>query len=419
MTRTTIVNARILSGQAVPGGSIGPAGAPGSAESARAPGPAGAPAAADDPTRLWDILFGEDRILRVSPSGRNDPEGEIIDARGAWAAPGYVDIHTHGGAGSDVMDADPGGLERIARFHLSNGTTTFLATTLTAPLDRIQAALDVVRSYRGGGARIAGVHLEGPFLSPANAGAQEKRHLRVPDDQARKFIAANADVLRRITIAPELPGALELIEECAARGIGVSAGHDASVDDELAAAIEKGLSCVTHIYCCSSTISRRTGPRKHLGLTEVGMSDPRLAVEVIADGRHIPDALFRLILKAKGRDAVCLVSDSIRVAGMPDGEYRLGDAGTEVRVRKEGDEASIPDLGVYAGSVMPLGTMIRRLVSGGAASLADAVYMASTVPARLAGLSDRGRIVEGARADINLLEEDGGIRRTFLGGQQV
>ncbi len=149
------------------------------------------------------------------------------------------------------------------------------------------------------------------------------------------------------------------------------------------------------------------------------MSDPRLAVEVIADGRHVPDALFRLILKAKGRDAVCLVSDSIRVAGMPDGEYRLGDPGTEVRVRKDGDEASVPDLGVYAGSVMPLGTMVRRLVAGGAAALADAVYMASTVPARLAGLSDRGRVAEGLLADLNLLEEDGSILRTFLEGRSA
>ncbi|HOX12587.1 MAG TPA: N-acetylglucosamine-6-phosphate deacetylase [Spirochaetia bacterium] len=404
MTRTTIVNARILEGND-PGGPAG--------ESGRG----GAPGAADGPEGLRDLLLGEGRILRISPAGRTPPEGVVIDAEGARAASGYVDIHTHGGAGADVMDADSEGLGRIARFHLSNGTTTFLATTLTAPLDRIRAALDTVRAYRGGGARIAGVHLEGPFLSPANAGAQEKRFLRAPDTEALRFVADNADILRRVTLAPELPGALDLIAECAARGIGVSAGHDASVDDEIEAAIETGLSCVTHIYCCSSTISRRTGPRKHLGLTELGMADPRLAVEVIADGRHVPDALFRLILRAKGRDSICLVSDSIRVAGMPDGEYRLGDPGTEVRVRKEGDEASVPDLGVYAGSVMPLGAMVRRLVAGGAASLEDAVHMASAVPARLAGLSDRGRIAEGLLADINLLAEDGSVLRTFLGGQ--
>lgn len=405
MTRTTIVNARILEGGPGTGGEPGTSGR------------AGAPGAADDPKDRRDLLLGEGRILRISPAGSRPPEGEVIDAEGARAAPGYVDIHTHGGAGADVMDADADGLERIARFQLANGTTTFLATTLTAPLDRIRAALDTVRAYRGGGARIAGVHLEGPFLSPANAGAQEKRFLRAPDAEARDFVSANADVIRRITLAPELPGAPDLIAECAARGIRVSAGHDASVDDEIAAAVEAGLDCVTHIYCCSSTISRRTGPRKHLGLTEVGMADPRLAVEVIADGRHVPDALFRLILRAKGRDSVCLVSDSIRVAGMPDGEYRLGDPGTEVRVRKEGDEASVPDLGVYAGSVMPLGAMVRRLVAGGAASLEDAVHMASAVPARLAGLSDRGRIAEGLLADINLLAEDGSVLRTFLGGR--
>lgn len=407
MERTTIVNARVLSADDASPGVIGSAGS------------AGEPGPAEGLGGLRDLLLGEGRILRISPAGRDAPEGEVVDARGARAAPGYVDIHTHGGAGSDVMDADPEGLERICRFHLSNGTTSFLATTLTAPLDRIRAALAVVRSYRGGGARIAGVHLEGPFLSPSNAGAQEKRYLRVPDAEARAFIADNADILRRITIAPELPGASELIEECAARGIGVSAGHDSSVDDEILSAIDKGLSCVTHIYCCSSTISRRRGPRKHLGLTEVGMADPRLSVEVIADGRHVPDALFRLILRAKGRDAVCLVSDSIRVAGMPDGEYRLGDPGTEVRVLKTGDEASVPDLGVYAGSVMPLGSMVRRLVAGGAASLEDAVHMASAVPARLAGLSDRGRIAEGMLADINLLAEDGSVLRTFLGGQGI
>ncbi len=407
MSKTTIVNSRVLEGASGPGGGFG------------SPGGAGVPGSAfnRDPASRWDLLLGEGRILRISPAGSRAPEGEVIDAAGAWAAPGYVDIHTHGGAGADVMDADSAGLERIALFHLSNGTTTFLATTLTAGLDRIRAALGTVRAYRGGGARIAGVHLEGPFLSPSNAGAQEKRHLRAPDPEGRDFVLSNADVIRRVTLAPELPGALELIGDCAARGIRVSAGHDSSVDDEIAAAVEAGLDCVTHIYCCSSTISRRTGPRKHLGLTEIGMADSRLAVEVIADGRHVPDALFRLILRAKGRDSVCLVSDSIRVAGMPDGDYRLGDEGTEVRVRKDGDEASVPDLGVYAGSVMPLGSMVRRLAAGGAASLADAVHMASAVPARLAGLSDRGRIAEGLLADINLLEEDGGIRRTLLGGK--
>jgi N-acetylglucosamine-6-phosphate deacetylase len=387
MTRTTIVNARLLEGPDLAG--------------------------------LEDVLIGDGRILRISPAGEQPSEGERIDALGAYAAPGYIDLHTHGGEGADVMDADPEGLERIARFHLANGTTSFLATTLTASLPRIQAAIDAVRAYQGRGARIVGVHMEGPFISAANAGAQERHHLRHPDVEGRAFVRANADVVRRITLAPELPGAMELIEECVERGIRASAGHDAAVDDEIAAAMARGPDCVTHIYCCSSSISRRAGPRKHLGLTEIGMADARLSVEVIADGRHIPDALFGLILRAKGRDSVCLVSDSIRVAGLPDGEYHLGDSKTGTLVRKEGDEASVPALSVYAGSVMPLGAMVRRLVSGRVVSLADAVRMATAVPARLSGLADRGCLEEGALADINMLGEGGGIRLTLLGGERT
>ncbi len=374
---------------------------------------------------LVDLFIESGRITRITPAGSSGAAGATSrhDAAGAFVAPGYVDIHTHGGMGSDIMDATAEAVATVARFHASRGTTSFLATTLTAPLPAIGRAFDVVREFMratpAGCAEILGVHLEGPFLSPPNAGAQDKSWLRKPDAAASDFVLANADVIRRVTLAPELEGAIALVKRLKEAGIGVSAGHDMAIDDEIHAAIEAGLDAVTHIYCCSSGISRRTGPRKHLGLTEMGMSDDRLAVEVIADRRAIPDRLFDLIWKAKGRDRICLVSDSVRVAGMPDGEYMLGDAGTGVLIEKLGDEVSVPSLGLYAGSVTSLDQSVRNLVAHNGVSLADAVSMASAVPAGLLGLRDRGRLAEGTVADINILDPAGGLLATFIRGERV
>ncbi len=377
-----------------------------------------------DSRQLHDVFMSGGRIAEILPAGKKRPEGNIHDAEGMWAAPGYIDIHTHGGNGADVMDATQASIARVADFHLSHGTTSFLATTLTAPFAGIQAAIDAVRSYRSvegrgeAGARVAGIHLEGPFLSVANAGAQDRASLRGLDEAGQAFVLANADQVKRITLAPELSGAPEFIRRLKAAGIGISAGHDSAIDDEIEAAIAAGLDCVTHIYCCSSGISRREGPRKHLGLTEIGMSDDRLSVEVIADRRHTPDPLFSLIWKAKGRERICLVSDSIRIAGMPDGNYRLENLGTGGTVEKRGDEASIPSLGVYAGSVSPLSRMIVNIVGHNWITLEDAVYMATAVPARLAGLHDRGSLAEGKLADMNILDAEGHVLATFLGGEK-
>ena len=372
-----------------------------------------------------DILVEDGIVARVTSARGAGASGadRVFDAEGTFAAPGYIDIHTHGGAGSDIMDARAESIEAIARFHLSRGTTSFLATTLTAPLPSIAKAIDALRDFirspPSGCAAVLGVHIEGPFLSTANAGAQDKVWLRSPDAEASDFVLANADMIRRVTLAPELEGSLAFIGRLRAAGIGVSAGHDAAVDDEIFAAIEAGLGAVTHIYCCSSGISRRAGPRKHLGLTEIGMADDRLVVEVIADRRAVPDLLFDLIWKAKGRDRICLVSDSVRVAGMPDGEYRLGDSETGVLIEKRGDEASVPALGVYAGSVTTLAQSVRNLVAHNSLPLADAVHMATAVPARLLGLRDRGRLAPGALADINLLDSAGNLLATFIQGERA
>jgi N-acetylglucosamine-6-phosphate deacetylase len=413
MSRSTIVNAGILEDASA-------------RQIAAAGGKAGRPP-------LHDIFIEEGRITAITSAGNRKPAGVVTDARGAWAAPGFIDIHTHGGLGADVMDRDPEALAKLARFQLSRGVTSFLATTLTAPLADIEAAICRARAFWGAQfsaeplaamvpcartdcARLAGVHLEGPCLSAKNSGAQDAALLRVPDSDATAFVLDAADVVRRITIAPDLPGAIDFIRAAKSAGIGVSGGHDNAIDDEIYPAMEAGMDCVTHIYCCSSTISRRDGPRKHLGLTEIGMADNRLSVEAIADGLHVPDSLFSLILKAKGADKVCLVSDSLRVAGMPDGEYRLGDSEKGLVVEKRGGEVSVPGLGVYAGSSTDVGAMVVRVVANCEVPLRDAVLMATAVPARLAGLTDRGILAVGKLADINLLEDDGSVAATFLGG---
>jgi len=363
-----------------------------------------------------DMIIDEGRIIDIKAAGSLAPGGDILDAKGLFVAPGYIDVHFHGARGADVMDASSASLEEIALYQLEHGTTSYLATTMTAGLPEIQKAIDAVRNHRGPGARLLGVHLEGPFFTAPNAGAQDRERLHAIDDEGLAFLAANKDVIRRVSFSPELERSADLVRLCLTGSISVSAGHDAAIDDEILPLVEAGLECVTHIYCCSSTVGRRKDSRKHLGLTELGLLDDRLFVEVIADRRHTPDLLFDLILKAKSHSRICLVSDSVKYAGLPDGMYPLRGEGEPIIVRKSGDEAVLFPHGPYAGSVTPLDRAVMNIVACNRVALAQAVYMATEVPARLLRLEDRGALRPGALADINILDRDGSIVYTILGG---
>ena len=345
-------------------------------------------------------------------------EGEVIDAHGKLCVAGYIDIHTHGGWGKDCMEADIEAIDVISRYHLYTGTTSFVPTTMTASAEGIDRAVENIRKYSAKYARILGVHLEGPYLAQKSAGAHPP-HLLIPPSKDSSFVWDNIDLIKRITLAPNLDGASQFCREATAKGIQVSMGHDESIDDEIYACVESGANSVTHMYNCTSRPSRRVTPKKHLGLTEVGLIDERIVAEVIADDRHVPNALFKMIYKLKGAKGICLVSDSLSIAGMKEGkDYYLGSGASAQKIRIDDGVAILPELNTYAGSVTPVGKMVANL-NGIGIPLEDCIDMCTKTPAKLLGRDDIGDIAVGKRGDINILNDDLSVFATIIDGVLV
>lgn len=362
-----------------------------------------------------NVTIGDDgKIVAVG----NQTAGEVIRFDGEPVAAGYIDIHTHGGYGKDCMEPTYECIDTIARYHLDTGITSFCPTTMTASPEDINKAVDNIRKYDSRYARIAGVHLEGPYLSQKAAGAHPPHLLISPlDDDS--FVRNNLDIVKRVTIAPNVRGSAEFTAEYSKKGVQISLGHDNSIDDEIYPCIDAGATSVTHMYNCTSRPSRRDNPKKHLGLTEVGLIDNRITTEIIADDRHVANTLFKMIYKLKGYRRICLVSDSLSVAGMPAGDYYIGAGDSKQSIRVEDGVAVLPSENTYAGSVTPVSKMVCNLIGCGIAP-AHAIYMATKVPARLICRKDIGDIKVGCLADINVLDkEDYSVKATFLGGQEV
>ena len=359
---------------------------------------------------LCNIVIEDGKILSLG----NVMAGEITDGKGMIACAGFIDIHTHGGWGKDCMEPTFEAIDTVAKYHLSTGITSFCPTTMTADIADIEAALSNMRSYKTNGARLAGAHLEGPFLSAKAAGAHPLDKLRDPDRKNTAFIARNRDVVRRITVAPDLSGAPFVTALCRSMGIQVSIGHDQSIDDEIYACIEAGATSVTHMGNCTSHASRRyPSPKKHLGLFETALGESRLVCEVIADDRHVPDALFDIFYRLKGKDGICFVSDSLSVAGMKEGDYFLGSGESAQPIRIEDGVAVLPDKHTYAGSVTPVSKMVSRLFAKGYPA-EDLLTMATLTPAKTVELNDRGDLRPGMLADINLLDDKLNVVKTFM-----
>ena len=342
-----------------------------------------------------------------------------FDAKNSIVCAGYIDIHTHGGFGKDCMEATKESIETICKYHLSTGITSFVPTTMTAPIKDIENAINNIRDYKDNKyARILGIHLEGPFLSKGAAGAHKPELLVDPSDENSEFVFNNKDIVTRVTLAPNKKYADSFTKKAVENGIQVSLGHDESIDDEIYACVDRGATSVTHMYNCTSRPSRRTTPKKHLGLTEVGLTDDRLYAEVIADDRHVPNALFKMIYKLKGADKICLVSDSLSIAGMPNGEYYIGSGDSKQKIEIDDGVAVIKELNTYAGSITPISKMVVNLVNAGI-KIEDALKMATLNPARLMGYDNIGDIKEGYLADLNILNNNLEVETTILNGEII
>lgn len=345
-----------------------------------------------------------------------------VDCAGLFAAPGFVDIHLHGGGGVEFMNAGPEQIRSGCAAHARRGTTTLLPTTLAAPLAPTLAAIRAVRAARAATTEctIAGVHLEGPFLSPAQSGAQSPDALALP---APKLWEALLDEwpggVRIMGAAPELPGAPALGEALQRRGVTASIAHSDADYSVCMDAAAHGFSDVTHLYSGCSTVHRRGGFRFG-GVVEAGLLEDAFTVQVIADGKHLPPELLRLIVKCKGPEKISLVTDALFAAGsdLPDGTVLRQANGMETIL--EDGVMKLPDRTAFAGSVATMDRLVRNMVRLAGVPLWDAVTMASATPARIAGLSARkGALAPGYDADIVLLDDALEVRAVMARGAWV
>jgi N-acetylglucosamine-6-phosphate deacetylase len=344
---------------------------------------------------------------------------EVIELHGLYVAPGFIDLHIHGALGRDAMEATPDAFDTICRHHATGGTTALCLTTIAAPLERIIAVIEAARDYRRQepqGARVLGVHVEGPYFSVEKRGAHLPSLLRNPEPAEWRQLLDHADVIKQMTLAPELPGALPLIEALAKHGIIASVGHSDAWDDDIAAAFAHGLRHATHTYNCMST-SRRRGPYRQAGVLEYVLSEPEILCEAIADGRHISPTLLHLLCRAKGVDGIALITDATAGAGMPEGtQFMLGETACVVR-----DGAALTADGTaLAGSTSSMIRGVRTMVNVCDLSLVDAVRMASLNPARALRLDGRkGTLAPGMDADLVLLTPDLEVHQTWVAGRPV
>ncbi|UQN05141.1 N-acetylglucosamine-6-phosphate deacetylase [Deinococcus sp. QL22] len=328
--------------------------------------------------------------------------------------PGFIDTHVHGGAGGDTMDG-PAGVRQLARLHAQHGTTTLLPTTITHRWPEVLAALRGVREVMDsggvvGGADIIGAHLEGPFISPGRLGAQPP-HAILPQPALTAELL-DLDVIRAVTLAPELPGALELARTLASRGVRIGIGHTRADADTVSTFLHTlqelgAATSATHLYNAMGGIEGRTpGPVGAL------LADPHSFLEVILDGIHVHPTSF-LLARAAAPGRVLLITDAMRAAGLGDGDSELG--GQPVTV-KDG-KATLPD-GTIAGSVLTLDVALRNAVRLGI-SLAEVSRMLSAAPAASLGLTDRGELRVGLRADLTVLDTDLNVKAVYVGGQSI
>ncbi len=338
------------------------------------------------------VVVQDGRVVEVAPgtprrADRHYPEGVLV--------PGFVDLQVNGAAGVDFLRCDAQSLPRAQRYLASNGTTSFLATLVTSPPEQAEAACRVLqRAPSGVGAEVAGLHLEGPVVNPARRGAHDPRWIREPaDPQVRDLYQRTTGFLRVVTLAPELPGARDLVGWLVERGVVVSAGHSDATFEQAQDAFQAGVGMVTHLFNAMRPMHHREP-----GLAGAALQEGPWVCGIVADGVHVHPAFFRLAYRMLGPDRLVLATDAISAAGCGSGQFTLGTQ--EGKVGPDG----VPRLadGTLAGSVLRMDQAIVNAVRWGV-PLADAVRMATATPARVVGLCDRGVLRAGARADLCVL----------------
>jgi N-acetylglucosamine-6-phosphate deacetylase len=369
----------------------------------------------NEPFNSGALIIEGGKIKEIIKGGSKEPKNigtlEIIDGKGNLLIPGMIDVHIHGARGFDMMDGTVESVEEVSRSCASAGCTSFLATSVTSSLERLLGMIEAVKKVIGKepGAKIAGMHLEGPYLHPKRKGMQNEAYLRHPDiAEMQKILEVGGNLIKMVTIAPELPGGFELISFLKEKGIIVAIAHSEANYDQAKNAFSLGASHITHCFNAMRPIHHRDP-----GLIVAAFEDEKVSLQAIVDDVHLHPAIVRLMYRIKGPEKMVLVTDAMQAMGMGDGKYNFG--GHEVEVKN--GVATLND-GTLASSTVTMNEALEKTVNCGI-PLAEAVKMATKTPADILGLASKGRVSEGADADLVLINENFQVFWTMIEGKII
>lgn len=368
------------------------------------------------------LLVTDGMITAIEEGNLDFPDALEIDAKGKYISPGFIDIHIHGGGGHDFMDGTTDAFLKIAEMHAKHGTTAMLPTTLTCEKSDLLLTLDAydhANKSNTTGSAFIGMHLEGPYFSINQRGAQDPKYIRDPDPDEYKEILQNYPSVKRWSAAPELKGAIEFGKYVKSKNVLVALAHTDAIYEEVLEAFQNGYSLATHFYSAMSGISRRNAFR-FAGVIESAYLLDEMDVEIIADGVHLPAPLLQLVYKIKGPGRTALITDAMRAAGMPEGESILGGLKNGTRVIVEDGVAKLPDRTSFAGSVATADRLVRTMINIAGISLTDTIQMITETPARIMGIDDcKGSLVVGKDADVLIFDEEINIKMAMVKGRVV
>ncbi len=362
-----------------------------------------------------DVLVKQGKIAEVGPDLRTPRGAEVIDATGRHIAPGFIDLHVHGGGGQMFEFADADGYAKIAETLARSGTTGFLATLAALPHENTMEAIKTAREFASatGGAKMLGIHMEGPYLNPEAAGAQLTSAMRKPSvEEFAEYSDAAGDLLKIMTLAPELEGGLELVSALSARGVVAAVGHSNATFDEIKEAVQAGLTHVSHTYNAMSPLRHREP-----GVVGAALAMDLLTTELICDGHHVHPAAVGIVMRCKPHAKIVLISDSVAALGLPEGDHDfLG-----ITALVKGGAVRLKGSDTLAGSVLTLNVAIKNLFNWFSdVALREIFMMASLNPATAIGIDDsKGRIAVGKDADIILVDEHFDVTLTVVEGRIV
>ncbi len=367
------------------------------------------------------LLTQNGKIASICPSGKDIPPGcRVVNLDGQYLSPGFIDVHTHGGGGYDFMDGDLESIYQACRMHMLHGTTTIVPTTITGTKESLfdfVKLFNQVEPHRENMPNIPGLHLEGPYFSYSQRGAQDSRYLRNPEKEEYLEVLRLTDRIIRWSFAVELDGSAEFLKTLNRRGIVSSLAHSDATCHQVMEAHKKGIKALTHFYSGMSDV-KRSGGFRIAGAVQAGYLLDDLFVELIVDGCHLPRELVQLTYKIKGADRICFVTDSMRGAGMPDGTYILGNKDTGLSTVVEDGVAKLPDRTAFAGSVATMDRLLRTGRRFLDIPLWELVKMVSLTPSSLINMQGcKGSIQVGKDADLVVLDPELTVRQVMVMGR--